>query len=121
MTKDIPYNAAIIGCGRIGGMMDDDPKRKKIMTHAASYAHCPDVRLAAASDIDRTRLDSFGKRWQVEYLYTDYTDMLEKEDIDILSICTHSDSHHEIIKKALECNDGIKAVFCEKQIGRAHV
>ncbi len=40
--------------------------------------------------------------------------MLEKEHLDILSICTRNDAHLEIAKAAVE--HGVKAVFCEKPI-----
>ena len=97
-------------------MMDDDPLRKTIMTHAMAFTQCSGVQIAAAADIDKTRLRKFGERWSVKCLYTDYVNMLTKEHIDILSICTHSDSHYEIVEKAIEINNGLKAVFCEKPI-----
>ena len=43
--------------------------------------------------------------------------MLEKDNIDLLSICTHPDSHEEIIDHAVKKN--IKAIFCEKPISNS--
>ena len=40
--------------------------------------------------------------------------MLNNENIDILSICTHADSHEDIVIAAVK--NGVKAIFCEKPI-----
>tara|TARA_Y100000590_G_scaffold211779_1_gene239969 strand:- start:4230 stop:5039 length:810 start_codon:yes stop_codon:yes gene_type:complete len=40
--------------------------------------------------------------------------MLENEKIDILSICTHPESHEEIVKTAV--HSGVKMIFCEKPL-----
>jgi len=109
------YKAGIVGCGRIASDFDDDPKRKtSIATHAGAYKFLPDVELTAASDLDRDRLNKFGDKWDVTSLYTNYKEMLSKEKLDILSICTWSSTHLEICKEAV--NAGVKAVFCEKPI-----
>ena len=43
--------------------------------------------------------------------------MLEKENIDILSLCTHPDSHEKIVKIAVK--NGVRAIFCEKPISNS--
>ncbi len=40
--------------------------------------------------------------------------MLKKEKIDILSVCTQSSNHLDIIRNA--ANHGIRAIFCEKPL-----
>jgi len=109
------FNAAIVGCGRIASTFDDDPKRKSsIATHAGAYDFFPETKLIAAADIDSAKLKEFGKKWGVAKLYTDYQDMLAKEKIDILSVCTWNPTHFQICRKAISC--GVKAIFCEKPI-----
>jgi len=111
------YNAAIIGCGRIASEFDDDPLMRKnygIATHAGAYTDNPDIDLVAAADISEVKLYKFGRRWNVSKLYGDYEEMLDKERIDILSICTPNSTHLEIYEKAVDA--GVKAIFCEKPI-----
>lgn len=111
------YNAAIIGCGRIASDFDDDPLMRKnygIATHAGAYVDNPNIELIAAADISELKLNKFGKRWNVSRLYGNYEKMLDKEKIDILSICTPNSTHLEIFEKAVDA--GVKAIFCEKPI-----
>ncbi len=108
------YRAAIVGCGRIAGQLDDDPRRQEIWTHAGAYHATPQVRLVAAADIVPDRLAAFGARWQVPYLYHDYRHMLRTERPDLLSICTHSPLHLEMVEAGVEA--GVKAIFCEKPL-----
>ncbi len=113
MGKD-KYNAAIVGCGRIASLFDSDPKRKFISTHAGAYKASDRINLIAASDVDEKKLKDFGERWQVTRLYKDYHEMLKREHIDILSICTWTRSHFEVTKASAA--SGVKAIFCEKPI-----
>jgi len=108
------YKAGIVGCGRIAGEFDSDPKRKWIATHAGAYGEFPGTGLAAAADIDKEKLGNFGKTWDVDSLYADYKEMLKKEGLDFLSICTWGASHLDILRDAVD--SGVKAIWCEKPI-----
>jgi predicted dehydrogenase len=111
------YRAAIVGCGRVAGQLDDDPRRHEVWTHAGAYTALPQVALIAAADIDGDRLAAFGKRWQVAALYQDYQHMLHQERPDILSICTHSPLHWSIARAGVEA--GVQAIFCEKPLAQS--
>lgn len=111
------YRAAIIGCGRIASAFDDDPMMVKtfgITTHAGAYTNNPNIELIAASDISEEKLKTFGKRWSVKNLYSDYKELFKKEEIDIVSICTWNSIHLDIMEIAAKNN--VKAVWCEKPI-----
>ena len=54
------------------------------------------------------------KEWNVRSYYVNYEEMLNNENIDILSICTQPDSHEDIVIAAVK--NGVKAIFCEKPI-----
>lgn len=114
MFVEKKFRAAIIGCGRIGSEFDDDPKRKTITSHAGGYSNNPDIELVAVADLDEQKLEKCKKRWNVPNIYTDYKEMLEKENLDILSICTWSSTHHTFVLEAVK--HGVKAIFCEKPI-----
>lgn len=100
------YKAGIVGCGRIGSEFED--------CHANAYKTVKNTDLVAVADVDVAKRDECTKRWKVPACYLDYIEMLEEEQLDILSICTWSDTHFEIAKKAVECN--VKAIYCEKPI-----
>lgn len=108
------YKSAIIGCGRIGCGFDDDPKRKYISTHAGAYSKNPHIRLVALCDTDTERLKKYSEKFCVPKVYTEYKEMFKNEDIDILSICTWSSTHLELVKEAVKHN--IKMIVCEKPI-----
>lgn len=106
------YRAAIVGCGQIGSMLDDDPLRTEIWTHAGAYAASERAELVAASDLDPARLAKCGARWGVGSLYGDYGEMLSAESPDIVSVCTPPSAHTEVVLAAIEA--GARGIFCEK-------
>ena len=108
------YRAGIVGCGRIGSELDDDPRRKVVSTHAGAYRAVDEVELVAACDLIKEKLEKCGKRWQIASLYDDYGEMLRKEALDILSICTWNSTHLAVVREAV--TNGVKAILCEKPI-----
>lgn len=108
------YRVGIIGCGRIAGLLEDDPLREKPCTHAGAYEAVKETKIITACDINKDRLNKFGKRWDVHNLYTDFHEMLDKEDIDIVSIAAWTQFHHEMAVAAAE--SGAKGIYCEKPI-----
>lgn len=108
------FKTGIVGCGRIGSLLEEDLLRGKPCTHAGGFSALPNVHLSAGCDIDPERLQKFGKRWNVTHLYSDYRDMLEKENLDILCIATWTPLHASMTLEAVRA--GVKGVFCEKPI-----
>ncbi len=112
MGKKI-YNAAIIGCGNIAGDYDIKIPTKYTFTHAESYVLSKRVKLIAISDINKKKLTKFKDKWKVKRSYTNYEEMLNTEKIDILSICSPTETHFNILKYATK-NKKIKTIFLEK-------
>ena len=106
--------AAIIGLGQIGNQFDDDPKRTAIWTHAGAYRSVSAVELIAGADPDETRLHRFMKRRNVSAGYCDYQEMLQKESIDLLSICSPTELHYTMVLAGVQAR--VKAIFCEKPL-----
>lgn len=94
----IKKRAAIIGCGNISIM------------HGNAIKRLLQVKLVACADIIKDRAEKFARKYECSS-YTDYKEMLDKEDIDVVHICTDHDKHLELITYAV--NKGI-AVFTEK-------
>jgi len=73
MIKD--YKVALIGCGNIAPM------------HLESVQMLNGPKIVAVCDDKEDRAQAKAKQYQCKY-YTDYKEMLDKEDIDVVHICT---------------------------------
>jgi UDP-N-acetyl-2-amino-2-deoxyglucuronate dehydrogenase len=83
VIKDRKIRIAIVGCGRIS------------KNHFGSIEkHRDNIELVAVCDIDRTVLKRHQRQYQVNG-YSRLEEMLEKEDLDIVAICTPSGIHAE--------------------------
>jgi predicted dehydrogenase len=109
-----PLTVAIIGCGRIGSLLEEDPLRGKPCTHAGAFDALSQTKIVAGCDIKPDRLKRFGKHWQVENLFSDYKEMIRKIKPDIVSIATWTHLHSEMVK--VSAGLGVKGIFCEKPI-----
>ena len=101
MTEKV-YRVGIIGCGRITSTIDDEidfatyEVSRAPLCHAGGYQEVPRTEMVAAADVIEGKLQAFGQRWGVAHLYSDYEEMLTKEDLDIVSIGTRPQHHADI-------------------------
>ncbi|NOY41718.1 MAG: Gfo/Idh/MocA family oxidoreductase [Planctomycetes bacterium] len=99
------YRAAVIGStghGGYGHRMD------------RALVGLPNVELVAIADNDANGLQAAGKRNEIDRLYRDYREMLEKEQIDLVSIGTrHPVLHEEMV---IQCAKAGKHIYCEKPL-----
>lgn len=112
MTK---LRAAVIGTARVGSFWDDELAATPALipsSQASCYTTHPRTQLVAGSDLDPTRLETFGKRWGVKALYTDFREMLEKEKPDVVSLTTSwSRTRDDILPVVAQ--SGVKGVYTE--------
>jgi predicted dehydrogenase len=114
MYSEIMYTAAVVGCGRIGCELADDPLVKGIYTHAGAYAYHLDTKLVAFCDTNLEKLLGLGKRWADIGCFTSLDSMLSVNRPDIVSICTPDETHYEIARKCME--SGVRALLVEKPL-----
>lgn len=81
------------------------------MGHARRYRECPEAELAAFCDRDAAWLAHVQREMQVPHTFTDYGDLLDRPDIDAVSICLPTALHAEAAVRALGAG---KHVLCEK-------
>ena len=97
-------NMGIIGCGWAG------------RRHAKAILS-PELRgraqIVAICDPDRATLDETGAAWAVRSRYVDYQGLLERDDVNAVSICTPHDLHAEMTIAAAGAG---KHVLVEKPI-----
>jgi len=106
------FHIGIIGTGRIGFLLENDPLRIKPCTHAGGIIKNKKLTLTCACDINKKRLSAFQKKYNVSRLYTDYIKMLNNEKLDAVVISTWTDAHKDITLQAAQA--GIKVIICEK-------
>lgn len=90
----------LIGCGRVA------PR------HAESVTSLPGAQLVAVADLRASRAQHFATQYHAEP-YTDYRGLLDRPDVDVVSICTPSGLHAQMAIDALHAG---KHVIVEKPI-----
>ena len=109
------YRAAVIGCSRIGGFIDNESVGPRLPgSHAAAYEAHDRVDIVACSDLREDVMEKFGERYGIpkERQYTDYKAMVAREGLDIVSVATQPEPRAEIT--VWLANNGIKAIYAEK-------
>ena len=112
------YRAAVIGCSRMGGFIDNEvigyPTIVLPMSHAAGYTACERTDLIACADTRPEVMAEFGRRYNVPPAaqYTDYRELIDREKPEILSVATQPEQRAEIVIYAAE--HGVKAIYAEK-------
>ncbi len=91
-------NAGLIGCGRVA------PR------HAQSLWELPQARLVAVADVIEARAQRFAHEYGTQ-AYTDFRRLLDRPDIDVVSICTPSGLHADMAIAAMHAG---KHVVLEK-------
>ncbi len=69
------------------------------------------VKVAALADQDGRKLQALGKQHGIDSLYEKYGDLINDPDIDVVDVCTNSESHFGI---ALDAINAGKNVMIEK-------
>lgn len=93
MTKQIV--TGIIGAGRIGKL------------HVQNIRRIPHMKIKAVSDIQVSRIKSWADSHQIEYITSDYRELLHDPDIDAVFICSPTAVHAQMIREAAEA----KSIF----------
>jgi predicted dehydrogenase len=106
-----PYRVGIIGCGRpwkTAGASGFGMAH----SHALGYQASSDTTIVALADVNIDNARAFQEEHGGEQIYADYHEMLAREKLDIVSICTWPHLHAPMVIAAAEA--GVKAIHCEK-------
>src|SRR5512137_1715594 len=90
-----PIRVAIVGCGRISNL------------HQLGYRGRADAKITAVCDTNTSRARKKAREWGVEKVYTDYQQVLEDKEIDLVELLT---PHH------LHCPMTIQAAEAHKHV-----
>jgi len=90
----------VIGCGTFGTL------------HARLYSEHPLAKLVAVADIDKARADAVARRYGVE-AYADYNELLQRPDIEAVSIVVPDHLHRDPCVSAAKAG---KHILVEKPL-----
>lgn len=117
------YRVGIVGLGRVASSIQEEVagyagRMLLPYSHTHAYAAVPQTRVCAVADIDAEKSAAYVEQWEPAFgkiaAYTSYEEMLQREELDIVSVCTHAPLHAPVTQAAAAA--GVKAVFCEKAI-----
>ena len=80
--------------------------------HAAAYSALDNCEMAACADIVQENADAFAQANNIPATYLDHHEMLRKEELDIVSICTWPNLHAQMVIDSAVA--GVRAIHCEK-------
>ncbi|HZG78295.1 MAG TPA: Gfo/Idh/MocA family oxidoreductase [Paenibacillus sp.] len=79
--------------------------------HQPAWTKHPEAEIVAVCDINEERAKAVAESIGIDAFYTDYRELLKRDDIDAIDICTPNLYHSEVAIAALQAG---KHVFCEK-------
>ncbi len=99
MVKNLRY--ALVGCGSFGNV------------HLSTMLKIPGTQVVALCDLHPESCTLLKERYGLEdaACYTDYRELLAKEDVDVVSVVTSDKAHKEVTVAALKAGCH---VICEK-------
>jgi predicted dehydrogenase len=106
--------AAIVGCGRIAGLLEDDVRRGHPSTHAGAYRAVEATRLVACASRTLESAERFAQRFEIPAAYDSFERMLDEQRPDLVSICTPASVRLDVVRAAVAA--GVRGIFCEKAL-----
>ncbi len=108
VTSSREVGIGIVGYGTMG------------KAHSYGYAAAPQIRslrwrprLRAISGRNRAAVEQAARDFGAERFVTDWRDLVESPEVEIVDICTPPGTHAEIVEAAAACG---KAIICEKPL-----
>lgn len=90
MSKN-PIGVGVVGCGFISQN-----------THIPALLKCRDVRLKAVCDLNGDLARAAANKFGISKAYTDLDEMLSKEGLQVVDVCTSIDTHAPVALRALQ-------------------
>lgn len=90
MTTDF-QKVGVIGCGYVAQN-----------GHIPALLKCKNTRLVALCDKNGELLRNVAKKFRINKYYTDFGEMLDRENLDVVDICTSINTHAPLAIQAME-------------------
>ena len=100
-----PIRIGLIGAGQRG------------QQHLENYQLVAGAEIVAVADINEALAQSVAARFKIPHVYTDYRDLLQRDDLEAVDICLHNNLHRPVTVAAMEAG---KHVYCEKPMAGSY-
>ncbi|HJS19340.1 MAG TPA: Gfo/Idh/MocA family oxidoreductase [Anaerolineales bacterium] len=100
-----PIRMGLIGTGQRG------------QQHLESYEQVPGAEIVAIADINEALARHVADRFNIPNVYTDYQDLLQRDDLEAVDICLHNNLHRPVTVAAMQAG---KHVYCEKPMAGSY-
>ena len=100
-----PIRIGLIGAGQRG------------QQHLESYQSLPGAEIVAVADINEALARHVAATFNIPNVYTDYHDLLQRDDLDAVDICLHNNLHRPAAVAAMQAG---KDVYCEKPMAGSY-
>ncbi|MBV9124444.1 MAG: Gfo/Idh/MocA family oxidoreductase [Planctomycetes bacterium] len=108
MSQQKPLNVGLIGYGFMGRAHSNAYRR---VNDFFALPYRPVLKAACARSADKVKV--FADQWGYESVETDWRRLIERQDIDLIDICTPNNTHAEIALAAARAG---KMILCEKPL-----
>ena len=95
----------LIGAGQIGNQ------------HLTGYGKISEANVVAVADLLAERVETAKADYSIADGYTDFRELLARDDIDAVDVCVHNNKHAPLTIAALKAG---KHVYCEKPMAGAY-
>ena len=95
------YNVALIGCGHMGEV------------HLKHICFKENIKITCVCDINEDAAKAFSRKFNIPFYETCAENLVKRDDVDIVIICTYPSTHLDILKLCIKYK---KHVICEKPI-----
>jgi predicted dehydrogenase len=85
--------------------------------HLETYQQVPGAEIVAVADIDESLAQRVAARFNIPHVYTDYRELLRRDDLDAVDVCLHNNLHRPVSVAAMEAG---KHVYCEKPMAGSY-
>ena len=99
-------NIALIGTGVIAH------------SHMECYKEISGVNVVAACDLNEKKLEDFCTKWGIPNRYTDYRELLKRDDVYAVDVCLHNNLHGPISVAVMAAR---KHCYCEKPMAGSYI
>jgi len=86
--------------------------------HMEQYNRIGGVNVVAACDINEQKLNAFCDKWNIPHRYTDYRELLKRDDIIAVDVNLHNNLHAPVSVAVMAAG---KHCYCEKPMAGSYI
>jgi predicted dehydrogenase len=100
-----PIRIGLIGAGQ------------RAQQHLENYQSVAGAEIVAIADINEPLAQRVASQFKIPSMYTDYRELLQRDDLESVDICLHNNLHRPVAVAAMQAG---KHVYCEKPMAGSY-